>query len=213
MNRGARHQSIFLDDGDRRTFLYLLEAMSERFAIEFHAYCLMGNHYHLLVRCPEGTLAEAMQYLGSVYTRRFNRKHQVDGALFRGRFLSKAIETEMNLVAVIRYIPRNPLAFLEQHELDSFKWSSHQAYIGSVPTPQWLETKVVLDLFNGRIAGYDSLIREDSCGISDATILDNLHDRHSTVSEQVPEQVPDQLSEQVSEHWSDEGSEVGGGLG
>ncbi len=174
MNRGAGHQPTFLDDGDRMTFLYLLETMSERHPIEVHSYCLMGNHYHLLAQCPEGELSDALKYLSSVYTRRFNRKHQTDGALFRGRFLSKAIETEEYLAAVVRYIPRNPLAFLKPSELETYPWSSHLSYADLASTPHWLKTKVVLDMFNGRIGDYASFVTGDRTPVSDATILAEL---------------------------------------
>lgn len=174
MNRGARHQMVFLDDTDRNMFLFLLEHVCERHRVEIHSYCLMGNHYHLLVRCPEGTLSQALQYLGSVYTQRFNRKHGTDGALFRGRFLSKAIETEQYLLAVARYIPRNPLPIVGDQRFDSYTWSSHRAYIGLEQRPHWLKTSTVLDMFGNRIDRYQSFVLGAESPESDATILNDL---------------------------------------
>ena len=86
-NRGARRWPTFRCDADRRAFLALLVSIVDDFGVEVHAYCLMGNHYHLLLRCPRRNIAKAMGHLGQMYTQQFNHHHEVDGAhveFFRG---------------------------------------------------------------------------------------------------------------------------------
>ena len=94
MNRGARKQPIFVSRGDRRRFLQLLSTAHDRFGIEVNAYVLMGNHYHVLIRSPDGTLSQAFHYIDGVHAQAFNRRHGIDGPLFRGRFRSHLVEEE-----------------------------------------------------------------------------------------------------------------------
>ncbi len=89
MNRGLSHEDIYFTREDRYLFLALLADISERFHIQIHAYCLMSNHYHLLVHTPLPNLQRAMGHLGSVDTQRFNRLHDRDGPLFTERYKSK----------------------------------------------------------------------------------------------------------------------------
>ncbi len=172
MNRGARRYPTFIGDNDRRSFLRLVGDVAERFGVEFHAYCLMGNHYHLLLHTPDENLSEAMQYLGSVYTQRFNRVHGFDGPLFRGRFRSKVIEDDNYLIAVARYIERNPLAFTDQ--LDAYPWSSFRSYLGFDQAPAWLTTSVVLSLFNNRADRYARCVFDDNAVVSDEQLAKDL---------------------------------------
>ncbi len=149
MNRGARHRPIYLDDRDRRRFLGLLEDLDREEGIETHAYCLMGNHYHLVLFCPEGNLSPGMHHLGSTYAQRFNRRHGFDGSVFRGRFRSKQIETDQYLLQASRYVHRNPLDLNDGVDLATYRWSSYGAYLGHRRSPTWLRRSVVLDLAGG----------------------------------------------------------------
>lgn len=149
MNRGARRQEIFLDDDDRQFFVSLLSGLQRRFEVRVVSYCLMSNHYHLALRCPEPGLSSAMQWLGSRYTRRFNSKRQLDGPMCRARFHSVEITDDAQLLTVVRYIHRNPLALSSRLDLAAYDWSSHGAYVGTRETPKWLETNVPLAFFNG----------------------------------------------------------------
>jgi len=88
MNRGRRGESTFLDKKDYTTFLAVLQDASEIFNLKISAYCLMSNHYHLLVHTPTGDLARAMRHINGVYIQRYNRCYKKDGQLFRGRYKS-----------------------------------------------------------------------------------------------------------------------------
>ena len=140
MNRGARREPIFTSARDARTFLGQIGAQIERTGIEVHAYCLMGNHFHLLVRSPDRQLSEFMQHLLSRYTRIFNQRRGFDGPLFRGRFLSKLVGSDAYLSAVGRYIMRNPIDVRPPVALDRYRWSSYGAYLGLTARPDWLTT-------------------------------------------------------------------------
>ena len=139
MNRGARHQPIFLTDHDRYDFVDLLSIIHERFGIEVNAYCLMGTHYHLLVKTPEGQLSRAMHYLDSVYSQRFNRRNGFDGPLFRGRFHSKVVDSDGYCHLAARYVHRNPLEARLVATLSDYPWSSYPWFIaGTGRQPDWL---------------------------------------------------------------------------
>jgi putative transposase len=91
--RGNRRQAIFADDRDRRSYLSLLTETCRRYGWLCHGYCLMGNHYHLLIETPYANLDEGMRYLNGVYATRFNRRHALDGHLFQGRYWAAEIPT------------------------------------------------------------------------------------------------------------------------
>ena len=98
MNRGANRSSIFFDDNDRIEVGQRLAEIHERFEIEVRAYCLMANHFHLLLHCPNGGLSPAMQRFSSLFTRHVNDRHGRDGSIFRGRFHSRVIAEETYLL-------------------------------------------------------------------------------------------------------------------
>ncbi|MCP5026222.1 MAG: hypothetical protein GY929_08035 [Actinomycetia bacterium] len=149
-NRGARRQRVFSDPLDRQNFLDLMEAAVDDFGFEIHAYCLMGNHYHLLVRTPMANLSVAMKDLIGFYTQAYNRRHGVDGALFRGRFQSVLVDHDRYLLWVSRYIHRNPLEAGLAGDLSGYRWSSFPAYVGGDIAPAWLHTQETLDLAGSR---------------------------------------------------------------
>lgn len=128
MSRGNDGQNIFTDDGDRKLFLYLIEQMCERFHIEIHAWVLMNNHYHLLLRTMKANLSKGMQWLGITYTRRYNIKHRRQGHLYQGRFKSILVENEYYLFSLSCYIHRNPLRANMVKRLSNYKWSSYKTY-------------------------------------------------------------------------------------
>ncbi len=161
MNRGAGRQAVFFDDEDRRLFGRLLTLAHERFGVEVHAYCLMTNHVHLLVHCPQGRLSEAMQLVGSVYTRATNERVGRDGPLFRGRFHSLPVTSDDHLLSAVRYIHRNPLDIAGVSHPVDYRWSSHRTYLGQRPCPPFVRTDEVLARFGGDRALFDRFVSAD----------------------------------------------------
>ena len=146
MSRGNGRQLIFEDDNDRQFFLYKLQGCLVDAHLDLYAWCLMGNHFHLLVRGDKESLSRCMHRVCSVYARRFNAKTGHVGHLFQDRFKSEPINDESYLLTVVRYIHKNPekggLAPME-----TYKWSSYHEYVG---LPSLCEVDFVLDIFGGR---------------------------------------------------------------
>jgi putative transposase len=164
MNRGADRARVFLDDTDRVEFGIRLADIHDRFGVETHGYCLLETHFHLLLHCPQGGLSDAMQRLGSLYTRHVNDRLDRDGALFRGRFHSKVIQDDRYLLAAVRYVHRNALDVSGVLDVDQYRWSSHRAYLGLRRTPPWLRTDVLLSHFGGDRQEFHDFVR-----VSDTT--------------------------------------------
>lgn len=138
MNRGRRGEAILSDDQDYVMFTELLKETSEMWNIRIAAYCLMPNHYHMLVQTPEANISRSMRHLNGVYTQRYNSRHKCDGQLFRGRYKSILIDTDSYLLQAVRYIHRNPLEAGLTDKMDSYQWSSHQGYISIAKKWDWL---------------------------------------------------------------------------
>jgi len=130
MNRGRVGREIFLDDEDRERFLLLVEDCTSRWNVWTHAYCLMSTHYHLLFEDKDGRLDRAMRHIDGVYTQWFNRKHQRDGTLMRGRYRSRVVQSEGYVVEVVRYLHMNPVDAGIVERAGDYEWSSHRAYLG-----------------------------------------------------------------------------------
>lgn len=153
MHRGARRAPIFKRDDHCQLFLDLLEEASDAFELEIHAFCLMPNHYHLLVRSRHGNLSRAMKQLNSTYTQRVNLRHGWDGPVFRGRFRSQLIQDESQLPYLLAYIHLNPLRSGLVTRLDSpHCWTSHRRYLGRDISPEWLTTSYFEAVFDDPVA-------------------------------------------------------------
>jgi putative transposase len=145
MNRGAARCATFSRQEHYELFLALLADVVERFGIEIHCYCLLKNHYHLLIKTPYANLARAMRHVDGVYTQRYNRLEQRDGPLFRGRYKAIVIDSDNYLVTVSRYIHRNPVEAAICKDPKQYKWSSYAAYLGEAPRPEWLPMDEILN--------------------------------------------------------------------
>lgn len=144
MNRGAGHQKIFKTKTHRMMFLKLLEESHQMFNVKICAYCLMDNHYHLLISTPDANLSRVMRHINGVYTQKYNQSLNTDGALFRGRYKSQLIEDDCYQLIVSRYIHLNPVeAGLVDNPAD-YKWSSYAAYLGMVSAPDWLSADIII---------------------------------------------------------------------
>ena len=150
MARGNARQDIFLDNGDRRRFLATLRSVVERSNVVCHAYCLMGNHYHLLLETPGGNLSLAIRQLNGVYAQSFNRRHERVGHLFQGRFDSRLVEKETYLLVVSRYIVLNPVRAGIVPQPSDWEWSSYRALAGCAKPPPFLTTDWLLIHFDTR---------------------------------------------------------------
>lgn len=139
--------SVFRDDEDRVKFLEVLGEVVARFGWVCHAYCLMNNHYHLLIETPEGNLARGMRQLNGVYTQRFNRRHDCGGNLFQGRYKAILVEPANYLLELCRYVVLNPLRIRVVKNIERYRWSSYPATAGAVTAPLWLHTEWVLGQF------------------------------------------------------------------
>lgn len=136
MNRGDRREEIFRDDVDRKRFLEALEGVCQKTGWQVHAYCLMSNHFHLVVETPRANLVEGMKWLLGTYTMRFNRRHKLSGHLFAGRYKSLLIDgaTPGYLRTVCDYVHLNPVGARlvgRRERLQKYRWSSYPSYLRS----------------------------------------------------------------------------------
>jgi putative transposase len=147
MNRGNRSEDIFQSTYDREKFFDYLATIVERFSIKVHTYCLMTNHYHLLVETAEPNLSTAIKWLNGSYATYSNTKRQKWGHLFQGRFKSIVVEADEYLKHLSRYIHLNPVRAKLSESPYEYQWSSYAAFIGKAQPPEWLETGWLLSCF------------------------------------------------------------------
>jgi putative transposase len=131
--RGNERRAIFRDDSDRERFLEVLGRAVARYGWGALSYCLMGNHYHLLVRTPDANLARGMRQLNGVYAQGFNRRHDRCGHLFQGRYGAVLVQDGDHLKAAVRYVVRNPIRAGLVEDVREWRWSSHAATCGWRP--------------------------------------------------------------------------------
>lgn len=146
--RGNARQNVFVDNVDQYNFLNLLAKGNKRYNWLCHAYCLMDNHYHLLIETPEGNLSKGMRQLGGVYTQSFNRRHNRVGHLFQGRFKSILVEKESYLLELCRYIVLNPVRAGLKMIAEEWPWSSYRATVGLEVAHPCLSTDWILGQFS-----------------------------------------------------------------
>lgn len=133
--RGNRRQPIFQDDRDRTCFFGVLTDMIRRFSWRCHGYCLMPNHYHLLLETPGTDLSAGMQRLNGIYAQWFNDSHGLDGHLFQGRFHSLMVDGEAHLLELARYVVLNPVRARLCSHPSAWPWSSYRAMLGDSAQP------------------------------------------------------------------------------
>ena len=144
LSRGNERRDIFWEQGDYERFTETIGNLVDRFDLEVHAYVLMSNHYHLLIRTRDANLSKAIQWLGLSYSAWFNRRHMRTGHLFQGRFKSFVVENERYFAAMCFYIHGNPLRAGTVKNLLDYPWSSYPSYAASRKIAPWLTTDLVL---------------------------------------------------------------------
>jgi putative transposase len=169
-SRGDRQAAIFLDDADRNAWLSVLDKVCVRYNFVVHGFCLMTNHYHVVIETVEGNLAQGMRVLNGSYSQYFNRRHQLVGHLFQGRYHAILVQREAYLLELTRYVVLNPLRAGMVTSLEEWAWSSHTYITGKKRAPIWLEISAVLQHFGrergNAIEGYQKFIQDGIGGDS-----------------------------------------------
>ncbi len=146
-SRGNERKDIFKKKGDREQFLEYLKSAYLRYGAVIHAFCLMNNHYHLLLETPKGNLSQIMLHINGAYTNYFNIKHKRRGHLYQGRYKAIVIEADSYAGELSRYIHLNPVRAGMVNMPEKYLWSSYQYYIGKKKKPDWLSIDFILGYF------------------------------------------------------------------
>jgi putative transposase len=147
-SRGNEKKPVFKDDQDRDNFLNTLQHVNKRYNWICHAYCLMTNHFHLLIETPDGNLSLGMRQLNGVYTQLFNKWHGRVGHLFQGRYKAILIQKDSHLLEVCRYVVLNPVRAKMVEKPEDWKWSSYLATAGKTKPHPCLTIDWVLGQFS-----------------------------------------------------------------
>ena len=165
MNRGRRGDTVFDTKEDYQLFIDILLEAVELFALRISAYCLMSNHYHLLVQTPDSNLSRCMRHINGVYTQRFNAAYGLDGPLFRGRYKAIVVGEDRYLLQLVRYIHKNPLRAGMVESIEQYEWSSHRGYLSTAKKWGWLHKQFLLSMLaknpKQRIGQYRVFMAED----------------------------------------------------
>jgi putative transposase len=146
-SRGNERKEVYCSDKDRVQFLSYLESATSRYGGRVHVYCLMSNHYHLLVETPRGNLSQIMGHINGAYTTYFNVQRQRAGHLFQGRYKAILVEQEEYAEELSRYIHLNPVRAKIVESPEDYTWSSYRSYAGLMQSPEWLREELILAHF------------------------------------------------------------------
>lgn len=170
-SRGNERKNIFKDNEDRLLFLDTLKKVNERYNWLCHAYCLMNNHYHLIIETPDGNLSKGMRQLNGVYTQTYDKRHDRVGHVFQGRYKAILIDKESHLLATCRYVVLNPVRAKVTRSPGEWKWSSYRATAGIEKSHPCLNTDWLLGQFATKketaMKKYQEFVKS---GIGEATI-------------------------------------------
>ncbi len=146
-------------------FIDLLIELSEMWNVNVAAYCLMKNHYHVLLQTPEGNISRCMRHLNGIYTQRYNRRHGFDGQLFRGRYKSILVCNDSHLLQLVRYIHKNPVKSGIVKNIQDYEWSSYKGYLSYAKKWDWLYKDYILSMITpkklGRLKPFVEFMQKD----------------------------------------------------
>ena len=148
MNRGKNRETIYRNKIDFDIFTNLLVETSEMWNFRISAYCLMPNHYHLLIQTPDANISRGMRHLNGIYTQRFNRRYHLEGSLFKGRYKSIIISEDKYLLQVVKYIHLNPVKAGIVDSPEKYAWSSHKGYISPAKKWNWIHKQFILNIIS-----------------------------------------------------------------
>lgn len=147
-SRGNARKKIFRNDKDRDQFLFIFAAAIKKHNWRCHTYCLMDNHYHLVIETVDPTLSKGMQDLNGNFTQWFNARHKTVGHIFQGRFKAFLIEEQRYLLNVARYVVLNPVRANMVEIPQDYKWSSYRILSGLDKSFDWFTTSKILEQFS-----------------------------------------------------------------
>ena len=159
-SRGNAREPIYKEDEDRRIFLEVLHRANTRYNWLCHAYCLMNNHYHLIIETPDGNLSQGMRQLNGVYTQLFNKRHSRVGHIFQGRYKAILIQKESHLLEASRYVVLNPVRAKAIKDPDEWKWSSYRGTAGKEKPHPCLTIDWILGQFGSKRRKSEKKYRE-----------------------------------------------------
>ena len=198
-SRGNGRKIIYFQDDDFELFLQILGDVCEHYNWVVHAYCLMSNHYHLLVETPDANLSKGMRQLNGVFTQSINRKHRRVGHLFQGRYKAILVDKDAYLLELCRYIILNPVRARMVNSPDEWLWSSWFCMVGHIESPPWLSTDALLLQFaNNRQDAIKSYIDFVQCGV-DKNVWVNLQHQVFLGDNQFVEKYQSMLDEQCAD--------------
>ncbi|MGC2062405.1 MAG: transposase [Thermodesulfovibrionales bacterium] len=193
--RGNERKEIFRDDKDRERFLGYLETAVGRYKAVIYVYCLMGNHYHLLLSTPMGNLSQIMRHINGGYTTYFNKRHKRFGHLFQGRYKAILVDADPYAGELSRYIHLNPVRANMVRKAEQYKWSSYAVYIDKIKSSRWLTIDWLLQYFGKKTSDartayrffVEAAVGSDEDPLKDATstlilgkaeFIENIRDRY-----------------------------------
>jgi putative transposase len=163
-SRGNERKKVFKSKRDREKFLEYLESATQRYDAVIHVYCLLDNHYHLLLETPSGNLSQIMRHINGAYTTYCNVKRKRSGHLFQGRYKAILVDADEYAKELSRYIHLNPVRAEMVATPEEYDWSSYQYYIGRKKPPEWLTREFILGYFNKKVStaqkGYHGFVSE-----------------------------------------------------
>lgn len=158
--RGNARQTVFWNEKDYNTFLQILTNVCDRYNWCLYSYCLMSNHYHLILETPDANLSNGMRQLNGVYTQKVNYWHARTGHVFQGRYKAIVIDKQNYLLEVCRYVVLNPVRALLVDSPKDWPWSSYRSIAGYAPPKKLLSEEWILQQFSDDLQEARSLYQD-----------------------------------------------------